>query len=130
MSWWDYVQKYANGDSNADIARSVGVTPSSIGRWVNGGVDPNKAAAFARSYGRPVLEAFIAAGFLSPEEARATVVVRESRTIRDFSNEELLEVIRERLDVSEIAQSKNNYDLVADDAPDFEDEDELREMEP
>ena len=70
MSWWAYVQQVAEGAPNARVATAIGITPSSVGRWAKGSnPDPQQAAAFARAYSRPVLEAFIAAGFLSPDEA-------------------------------------------------------------
>lgn len=70
MTWWTYVQRHAAGARNAHIAAAIGITPSSVGRWSSGSnPDPAQAAAFARAYGRPVLEAFVAAGFLTPREA-------------------------------------------------------------
>lgn len=70
MTWWEYVQRHAEGAANAHIAAAVGITPSSVGRWSKGSIpDPAQVTAFARAYNRPVLEAFIAAGFLTPEEA-------------------------------------------------------------
>lgn len=71
MPWWTYVERTARGDTQAKIAEKSGVTSPSVGRWAKGSLpDPSTAAKFAREYGRPVLEAFVAAGFLTPEEAR------------------------------------------------------------
>lgn len=70
VTWWDYVRSVAGASaSNAEIARMLDLSPSSVGRWQTSRPDPATAAAFARSYGRPVLEAFVAAGFLSAQDA-------------------------------------------------------------
>lgn len=70
MTWWTYVRKHSGDVPASHVASAIGVTPSSVGRWGKGSnPDPAQAAAFARAYGRPVLEAFIAAGFLTPDEA-------------------------------------------------------------
>lgn len=96
MAWWAYVQKRAKGESNSRIAQAVGVTPSSVSRWGSGSMpDPAQAAAFARAYGRPVLEAFAAAGFLTPQEARERPST--SPSVDDLTDEELLDEIRKRM---------------------------------
>lgn len=95
MTWWAYVQQAA-AESNANIARRIGVTPSSISRWGRGSLpDPEQAAAFARAYGRPVLEAFIAAGFLTAEEAGEKPSAPPS--LASLGDDELLEEIRRRM---------------------------------
>jgi transcriptional regulator with XRE-family HTH domain len=94
-AWWMYVEQTAAGDSQARIAARIGLTGPSVGRWAKGALpDPSTAAEFARQYGRPVLEAFLAAGFLTPEEAGETPAQRHS--IGTISNEELLAEIRAR----------------------------------
>lgn len=70
MSWWRYVESVTH-DGPTSIASKVGVSGPSVSRW-NGTTkrpDPAVVAAFARAYDRPVLEAFIAAGFLTAAEA-------------------------------------------------------------
>lgn len=96
MTWWMYVRKHCGGDTNTRIAELVGITPSSVGRWGKGSKpDPSQAAAFARAYGRPVLEAFIAAGFLTPEEARETPSAPP--TLASLDDDELLAEVRRRM---------------------------------
>lgn len=72
MSWPEYVRTVAAETQHAQIARDIGVTQPTVTRWFTQSArpDPKTAAAFAKAFSRPVLEAFIAAGFLSPEEAR------------------------------------------------------------
>ncbi|NAE18281.1 hypothetical protein GUJ16_13470 [Enterococcus hirae] len=79
------------------IAKAIGITSSSVGRWKSGGVAPSQAAALARHYGRPVLEAFVEAGFLSEEEARQRVVRADLTQIDDA---ELLAEISRRLELA------------------------------
>lgn len=69
MTWWEYVQSVSGGATNAAIAERIGVSAPSVSRWKDGHPDPARARDFAKAYGRPVLEAFIVAGFLTPEEA-------------------------------------------------------------
>ena len=95
MSWWEYVDRIKGGDTQDAVATAVGVKGSTISRWKSGGVDPRHAAAFARHYGRPVLEAFVAAGFLTPAEARMRPAAAPD--FSQLSNDELLELVRARM---------------------------------
>ena len=73
MSWQDYVDGLVGEMPNRVASARSGVTEATISRWRSGGIkspDARQVASFARGYDRPVLEAFIAAGFLEPEEAR------------------------------------------------------------
>lgn len=98
MTWWTYVERHAVGDTHATIGRkSGGLTGPSVGRWKSGSrPDPAAAAAFARSYGRPVLEAFIAAGYLTPEEAQQRPAAAPS--MDDMSNAELAAEVLRRME--------------------------------
>lgn len=96
MTWWAYVQRHAEGENNSVIARKVGLTPSSVGRWAKDTrPDPIPAAAFARAYGRPVLEAFVAAGFLTPEEAKQRPSAAPS--LASLTDDDLLNEVRRRM---------------------------------
>jgi transcriptional regulator with XRE-family HTH domain len=97
MSWWEYVQRHAPGDTQASIAAAAGVTGPTVSRWSTGkqGVDPRAAAAFARAYRRPVLEAFVAAGFLTAVEAKARPTAAPDYS--QLSNDELLRLVRGRM---------------------------------
>ena len=53
-------------------AENIGQTQATISRWRSGKAAPDEAApvaAFAKAYGRDVLEAFVAAGLLELEDA-------------------------------------------------------------
>lgn len=96
MTWWDYVKRHSAGAVNSHIAEAVGITPSSVGRWGKGSKpDPAQAAAFARAYGRPVLEAFVAAGFLTAAEAGEKPSAPPS--LASLSGDELLDEVRRRM---------------------------------
>lgn len=141
MTWWKYVQTHAAGEPNSAIAKKLDISASSIGRWVSGGVDPLRAAAFARAYNRPVLEAFVAAGFLTEDEARARIVIDKTVGPQSLTDEQLVNEISRRLSLvlpqpvsvaSENSGDQTDYDLVADDADghDHEDEDEGLQTDP
>lgn len=96
MPWWEYVQTVTGHAANAAIALAIGVTGSSVGRWAAGSLpDPTTAARLAREYGRPVLEAFVAAGYLTPEEA--TERPTRLHSITSYSDDQLLEEVRRRM---------------------------------
>lgn len=96
MSWWGYVERVTGNATNADIANKIGVTGPSIGRWKSGShPDPGTAATLARAYDRPVLEAFIAAGFLTAEEAQARPTLEYDITRLD--DDDLLKEVERRM---------------------------------
>ena len=82
--------------TNRVIAEKVGVTEPNVSRWKRSQQVPRAeyVAEFARAYNRPVLEAFVAAGFLTAEEAHAEVTIT---TNADPDDDELLEIIARRL---------------------------------
>lgn len=94
MTWWHYVEQTAPGRPQEEIARRVGVSAATVTRWKVSEPRPSNVAAFARAYGRPVLEAFVAAGFLTAQEADTQVIVTR---YEDPSDEEILELLARRL---------------------------------
>lgn len=97
MSWKQYVGRIAKGSSQVEIAAAAQVTGPTVSRWMSEkqGVDPIAAANFARAYKRPVLEAFVAAGFLTPAEA--AVRPAGAPDFSQLTNDELLELVRTRM---------------------------------
>lgn len=69
--WARYVRRVSNGAGGSEIEKKTGIRQSNISRWLNEGTTPQpaQAAKLAQSYGENVLEAFVAAGFLTEEEA-------------------------------------------------------------
>lgn len=73
MDWWTYVQRTAGQASAREISRRTGIGQTSVNRWQHASPKPENVATFARTYQRPILEAFVAAGFLTEEEAQTEV---------------------------------------------------------
>lgn len=96
VDWWTYVERTARTDRQRDISDRTGLDPSAVSRWKSGHVPKaDMVAEFARAYDRPVLEAFLAAGFLTSEEADEQPV--EQPTADSLTNEQLVEAIEKRL---------------------------------
>lgn len=74
--WAKYVIHLV-GDEHWKVTRDRGgVSQGTISRWRNSELLPDKAAVvayFARAYGRNPLEAFVAAGMLTMDEARTAI---------------------------------------------------------
>lgn len=106
MNWWAYVERVASGDSQATIAAAARVSPPTVSRWSTQkqGVDPQNVATFARSYGRPVLEALVAAGFLTAEEAEERPTAAPS--LGALTDDELLAEIKIRMEMRHHAQAQ------------------------
>lgn len=72
-NWSEYVSTVTHGVGIDAAGARVGISGSTISRWRSGKAaprNPAEAAALAVAFGADVLDAFVAAGFLSPEEAR------------------------------------------------------------
>lgn len=96
MSWWDYVERVANTTRQRDIQDRTGIDASNFSRWKTGQTPrPVLVAQFARAYDRPVLEAFVAAGFLTPEEAAERPTAPPS--LAQLTDDQLLDEVRARM---------------------------------
>lgn len=97
MSWGTYVTEHSGNDINRVVAAKIGVTEPNVSRWKRTDQVPRAetVAAFARAYGRPVLEAFVAAGFLTAREAKARPSAAVS--LDQLSDDELLAEVRRRM---------------------------------
>lgn len=93
MAWWEYVQRIAGTSSPSEIGRQTGLGPSSVSRWVVSSPKPDSVRQFAHAYHRPVLEAFVAADFLTEEEAGVTKVPAD---LYDVATDALLAELRRR----------------------------------
>lgn len=110
-TWWDYVVRVAGTDVQKDMPRDSGISESAFSRWKKGQHTPDSAhvVAFARAYGRPPIEALMAAGVLA--EGDAGDVVEVHRGADRLTDDELLAEIRRRMeegrDVVEAAPQPN-----------------------
>lgn len=96
-NWWSYVQKVSGSATQAQIADHSGISQPVVSRWKSGDGAPSadSAVQFARAYGRPAVEALVAAGVLRPSDA--TKAIRVDRNLEDFSARELVEEIYRRI---------------------------------
>lgn len=71
MTWPEYVRRLSRGDNQVAIEARTSIDQGTVSRWLRGKTAPSpaQAAKFAQSYDGNVLEAFVAAGFLTAEEA-------------------------------------------------------------
>lgn len=84
MSWWSWVVEISGTDSPKAMQAQTGIDSPNFSKWKAGQVPRAETVAkFARGYGVPVLEAFVAAGFLSEEEARVRPAARQSLSSLD-----------------------------------------------
>lgn len=93
--WYQYVQAVSGNAQAIEIAKRVDIDNSAITRWKQGQQPTiGFVIAFARAYRRNVLEAFVAAEFITDDEAnlREVNVGPESLT-----NDQLVEEVRRRL---------------------------------
>lgn len=101
MNWSKYVKQTIGNDRQVDVARKTGIDQTTISRWLNPDESTTRrissaaVSAFARGYNRPVLEAFVVAGFLTSAEAGVTVV--ETTNLADIPSDELIAEINRRL---------------------------------
>jgi transcriptional regulator with XRE-family HTH domain len=97
--WTDYVQSVVEpGERQIDIAARTGIDQTTISRWLSGdqkSITPRSVALFARGYGRPVLEAFVVAGFLT--ESEAGLKISDVVDPRKLSDAVLLREVQRRL---------------------------------
>lgn len=70
-NWSRYVRRTSDNASGSEIEKSTGIGQSTVSRWFTNGTlpTPAHAAKFAQAYEANVLEAFVAAGFLTEDEA-------------------------------------------------------------
>lgn len=109
MGWWDYVQRIAGQESQQEIARRLEMSPSSVNRWQSSAPKPESVRAFAVAYGRPVQEAFVAAGYMQADDVAAAMraggptspatspMSTEETALRIWALEGLPQEIRRRL---------------------------------
>ncbi len=74
MEWHEYVAKVIGSDRQVEAAGKTGIDQTTISRWLSADTShmrrtSQSVRSFALGYGRPVLEAFVVAGFLTPGEA-------------------------------------------------------------
>lgn len=97
-TWPEFVRRVTGAMPQAKVAEVTGVAQTNIGRWLRGETDAPLAStvvAFARRLGESPLEALVAAGYISPEEAGATPVTQQG--LRAYSTRQLLDELDRRI---------------------------------
>lgn len=91
-NWSNYVKALTKGVGIEEVGARVGVSGSTISRWRSGQSSPKnpaEVALLAVAFDADVLEAFVAAGYLTPEQAQRPARL-DLRTIpADLFNKEL-----------------------------------------
>lgn len=105
MRWSTYIDATSGGAKNSEIARRVGVDPATVGRWRTGMTDPNprQVVAYARAFDRPSVEALIAAGYITAEEAGVPVSDAPADPLAGVSTRNLLAEALRRVDAANVA---------------------------
>ena len=96
-NWAEYVDHAISGVSQAHIAEKTGLAQSAISRWLRGDTDAPRAeyaVIFARALDRNPIEALIAAGYITAEEAGAKLDVKTP--LSEYSNYELIRELARR----------------------------------
>jgi hypothetical protein len=78
--WWTYVKHVAQGASATEIAKITGVNQSSVSRWQNAIPVAASVRQFAVAYHQSVIEAMIAAGYLTEMDVAKYLSAHEVRT--------------------------------------------------
>lgn len=97
LLWAEYVKRIAPGKNQTEIAALAGIDQTGVSRWLSGQSVPRVESVirFARNMGRPPIEALVAAGYITPEEAGVSPSLQIS--VRELPTDELLAEIRRRV---------------------------------
>lgn len=97
--WWSYVQTVSAGAPNNEIADRVGIDKSNVTRWKQGSRPAvDFVLKFARSYGRPVVEALAEGEYITDDEAE----IREVKIgVSDLATVELARELLTRVEAAE-----------------------------
>jgi transcriptional regulator with XRE-family HTH domain len=106
--WWAYVDRITDGVPLKDVAEAAGIDPSGVSRWRSGKTkvpSVEKIVAFARKMGDSPLNALVAVGYITPNEAAADVV-QVGASPHDFRDDALIDELRARLHQRSVDQSE------------------------
>lgn len=143
-NWWQYLSDLMSGDTPTAAARKAGISASNFTRWKQGArADPDFVVKIARAYNGNVLEALVAADFITPEEAgeggstvdvelhhALKVVQLHCNELSDMADDLTRELERVKglpVEVDDLAARRSNRNIshvdftaygVADDSPD------------
>lgn len=86
-------------DNDKTIAEKVGVSPSTIGRWRSGEIDPKprQVVALANAYGVDALSALVNAGYLTDEDVDLTITM--AADLDTISTYALIDELQRRMEL-------------------------------
>jgi transcriptional regulator with XRE-family HTH domain len=95
--WWNYVTRIAGTDEQKKIADVSGIGTTVISRWSKGHNEPSaqSVVVFSRAYGRPPVEALVAAGYLTGTEAAEAIEIHRGPDA--LTDDELLAEVQRRM---------------------------------
>lgn len=90
----------ATRDNDTTVAKKVGLSPSTIGRWRSGEIDPKprQVVAFARVYGKSPLAALVAAEYLTAQDLDGDLPIGATHDLDEVSTNALLDELNARLE--------------------------------
>lgn len=95
--WWDYITEIIGDSTYSQAATKAGFDKSAFTRWKKGArADPDFVVKIARAYNANVLEALVAAEFITEAEAKLREIKVGGIALSDASNQQLLDEIMRR----------------------------------
>lgn len=97
--WWKYLSELMGEDTATNAAKKTGISASNFTRWKQGAnADPDFVVKVARAYGVNVLEALVAAEFITDEEAALTTIA-PTLDLSQVDAQELIDELQHRVDI-------------------------------
>ncbi|PPF56053.1 hypothetical protein C5B94_03800 [Clavibacter michiganensis] len=90
-----FLRAYLLGDSANEVARKLGMQQTTWSRQLKGNMPISTVVQLCRVYSIPMLDAFVAAGYITDTEAE---VIGRSRGLRNASERELLAEMMRRVE--------------------------------
>ncbi|RII98984.1 hypothetical protein [Clavibacter michiganensis] len=90
----EFFRPYLNGDSGHEVGRKLGMTNTTVTRQMKGNMPVRTVVKLCRAYAIPMLDAFVAAGYIT--EAEADVMGR-TRGLRAATERELVQEMMRRV---------------------------------
>lgn len=90
----------ATRDNDTTIAKKVGISPSTVGRWRSGEIDPKprQVVAFARAYHKSPLAALVAADYLSAEDLDGDLPIGSTHDLDEITTNALIDELSARIE--------------------------------
>ncbi|MBG9328404.1 hypothetical protein I4J35_05995 [Corynebacterium belfantii] len=96
--WWTYVESVIGDDNFKTASQKARFNQSAFTRWKRGAdADPAFVVKFARAYGKNVLEALVAAEFITAEEAALKEVSTGGVLLESATDEQIASVVLKRM---------------------------------